>query len=474
MGNVTLADAIVFMNGSKHDSRHSKDGKTKVINAFQDLIKQVYPNLKMLGSTLITEDAIRNTLRTKQDDLFGADDKTISEAESEILNLIKRRKKQSDRTSLNDIKSHFTKKPYGWYPNAIWTVIAKLYKRGKVEVKQNASLLEDEDVLTALINSANHGSTLLEPQTEVDPKQLKRLKQVYADTFDETSGFKEAKDVAVAFKEKIKDLSSEVKQLYYRKSDFSFLSVLEDFSDRLQRLADKDYKYFLTSIDDFEDDLLDTKEDLLDPIKSFINGEQANIYLDIKKLVNSNTANIDYIDGDEFTTLTTLINSKTPYKGNAIQLAKAAKDSLTKKVIAGIDSEKKCFNEKLDVIFTDLEKTVSFKQLDAEQQDKIRAMVISLKAKVKAERFIGNIRNETRKVEDNFYNDQLNHIAKLLAPKDDSGKVTEPKAVYIQKKSIFVDFPKRELTTEEDVNEYAEALKEAFLERINQKLKITL
>ncbi|MFD2697407.1 BREX system P-loop protein BrxC [Mesonia sediminis] len=474
MANNTLADAEVFMNGSKHESGHSKEGKTKVINAFQDLIKQVYPNLKMLGSTLITEDAIRHTVRSKQDDLFGTDDKTISEAESEILNFIKRRKKQSDRTSLNDIKTYFTKKPYGWYPNAIWTITAKLYKRGKVELKQNASLLEDEAVLTALVNSANHGSTLLEPQTEVDPRQLKQLKELYADAFDETTGLKEAKDVAVAFKEKIKDLAAEVKQLYYRKSDFPFLSVLEDFSERLQRLSDKDYKYFLTSISDFEDDLLDNKEDLLDPIKSFINGEQANIYLDIKKLVNSNTANIDYIEGDEFETLTALINSKTPYKGNAIQIAKAAKDSLTKKVVESIDTEKKRFNEKLDIIFSDLEKAESFKQLNTDQQDEIKNKIISLKEKVKAERFIGNIRNEIRKVEDNFYNDQLNHMAKLLAPKDESGKAKEPKAKYIKKTSIYVDYPNRELTSEEDVLEYTEALKKAYLERINQNLKITL
>lgn len=474
MANGILADATVFMNGSKHESGHTKDGKTKVINAFQDLIKQVYPNLKMLGSTLLTEDAIRNTVRSKQDDLFGTDDKTISEAESEILNFIKRRIKQSDRTSLNDIKSHFTKKPYGWYPNAIWTVTAKLYKRGKVELKQNASLLEGEDVLSALINSAHHGSTLLEPQADVDPKQLKRLKEVYAEAFDETTGPGEAKDIVVAFKQKMKELSREVNQLYYRKSDFPFLEELKDFNERLQRLADKDYKYFLTNIDDFEDDFLDTKEDILDPIKSFMNGGQATIYLDIKKLLTSNTANIDYIDGDEFETLTTLIDSKTPYKGNAIQIAKAAKESLTKKVVDGIENEKQLFYEKLDAIYSDLEKTDSFKRLNTEQQEDIDGSVTALKAKVKTERFIGNIRNEIRNVEDNFYIDQLNRMAKFLAPKDETGKAEEPKAKYIKKTSIRVAYPKRELTSEEDVIAYTEALKEAYLERIKQNLKITL
>lgn len=476
MANTTLAEATVFINGSKHESSHTKDGKTKVVNAFQDLIKLVYPNLKMLGATLFTEDAIKNTIRSKQDDLFGTDDKTISEAESEILNIINRRKKQSDRTTLNDIKSHFVRKSYGWYPNAIWTVIARLYKRGKIEVKQNGNLLEDEDVLSAILNSSNHMSTLLEPQTEVDPKQLIRLKELYAEAFDETSGAKEAKDVAIVFKEKIKELSNEVNQLFYQKSDFPFLAGLSDFNDSLKKLSDKDYKYFLTSIDDFEDQLLDTKEDLLDPIKIFMNGEQSKIYLDIKKLVNSNNANIDYIDGDEFDTLNTLINSKTPYSGNAIQIAKAAKDSLTQKVLSGIKSAKQRFEEKLALVFGDLEKTEPYQKLDAVEQEKIRAIVISLKAKVKEERYIGNIRDAVRDIEDNFYNDQLNHIAKILASKDYSGtdKVVEPKAVYIKSSSVYVDFPKRELITKEDVLAYTEALQEAYLKRINENLKITL
>lgn len=474
MGNKTLAESEVFMNGSKQEASQIKDGKTKVINAFQDLIKLVYPNLKMLGNFQFTEDSIKTTIYSKQDDLFGTDDTTISEAESEILNVIKRRKNQSDRTSLNDLKTHFTKKPYGWYPNAIWTVTSKIYKRGKIELKQNSNLLEDDEVLQAILNSSNHGTTLLEPQTEVDPKQLNRLKELYSEAFDENCALREAKDIALEFKEKVKTLSSEVNQLLYRKSDFHFLEVLSDFSEHLKKLSNKDYKYFLTSIDDFEDVLLDNKEDFLDPIKTFIHGGQAQIYLDIKKLINSNNANIDYIDGDEFETLTTLIHSKTPYKGNAIQLAKAASDSLKSKVIEEIKKEKNNFNDCLALIFSDLEKNDSYKKLKEEQQNDIIKTVQILKTKVNEERYIGNIRDAIRDVSENFYNNQLNEIAVLLAPKDKSGETAEPKSKYIKNTSIRVLYAKRELTSEEDVLQYAEALKEAYLERIQQNLKITL
>jgi uncharacterized protein YnzC (UPF0291/DUF896 family) len=39
---------------------------------------------------------------------------------------------------------------------------------------------------------------------------------------------------------------------------------------------------------------------------------------------------------------------------------------------------------------------------------------------------------------------------------------------------MYVPFVMHELSNEEDVEEYIEALKEAYLERIKQNLKITL
>jgi hypothetical protein len=196
MANKGLCSASVFLNGAKQEMSHTTDGKTHVINGFQNLIKTVYSSLRMIGAIQYSEDTIKITVKTPQDDLFGADDQTISEAENEVLTLINRRKKQSDRTSLNDIKTHFSRRPYGWYPNAIWTIVAKLYKRGKIELKEGSNILEDNSVLNALLNSANHGTTLLEPQTVIDPKLVKDLKQVYSEAFDESCSFNDAKEVA--------------------------------------------------------------------------------------------------------------------------------------------------------------------------------------------------------------------------------------------------------------------------------------
>jgi hypothetical protein len=398
----------------------------------------------------------------------------MSEAESEVLNLINRRKKQADRTSLNDIRTHFGRKPYGWYPNAIWTIVARLYKRGKVEVMQGSNNLEDDEVLGALLNSAKHSTTLLEPQASFDSGAVKALKQAYKDAFDESCPFKEAKDVALAFRDKLNQMSVDVNQILARRHEYHFLQSLDSLSEKLDKLSKKEYSYFITNLTDFEDELLDTKEDLLDHIKRFINGDQIKIYDDVQTLLKGNTANFGYIDGDELETLETLVKSKTPYKGNSIQLAKAAKDSLTKKVLEAINKEKDQFNTKIGAIETDIKASEEFGKIDASQQDEILGAIKALKTKIKNERFIGNIRDEVRKLDDHFYSDQMNKMAQWLAPKDDDGTAEEPKAKYIKRNNIHIDFNKRELKTEEDVEAYLDALKVAYLERIHQNLKITL
>jgi len=473
LANKALAESNAFVNGSKLEASSTADGKTKVINVFQNLVAAVYPNLRMLKGVAFTEDTIKTTIHTKQDDLFAGDDATMSEAETEILSLINRRKKQSDRTSLNDVKNEFIKKPYGWYPNAVWTTIAKLYKRGKIELTQNANLLENDEVLNVLLNSSNHGNTLLEPQATFNDATVKKLKDIYKDAFDESCAFREAKDVATAFKEKIKDMSIQVNQLLASKRDYPFLSSLEPFADQLTKWSKKEYAYFLINTNDFEDALLDTKEDLLDPIKRFMNGEQRNIYDQVKKLLDGNTANFDYIQGDELEVLKTLLASNTPYKGNGVQLAKAAKDQLATKVLTLIEEEKEKATKKAEDLIADITARKEYKALEATQQQQTITGIEQRKKALKDERFIANIRQSYNQLSE-LHTAALNLMATYLAKPQEDGKAAEPTTKYIRRSNVHIDFDKKELHTEADVLEYIEAIKEAYLKRINENIRITL
>ncbi len=469
-----LAASKVYLNGTLHQVSATNDGKTKVIYAFQDLVKIAYPSLRMIGDTLYSEETIKNTLRSRQDDLFGADESGMSEAESEVLMLVKRRKAQSERTSLTDLRDHFTHKPYGWYDFAIFTVAAMLYKRGKIEMRQDANLLDEESAIRAFLNNRLYGNTLLEPQEEIDQRVVRKLREVYSEMFNEPCPVNEARDVANAFKEKINTEKEVVKQLLSNKSQYPFLSSLEPLALLLEKLSGKDYVWLLNHLDEYEDDLLDGKEDQLDPVKRFWNGSQKKIYDGIRTFIDGDRSNLEFVAGDELAILEEVYNHPKPYSGDLIKKAKTAKESLTKKILKKIDEEKQQALKQVEANVRKMKKNEEFDHLTGDQKSELLHPFEALKKKIEYQRYIANIRQTVGEA-DALLGEQLNRMMELLAPEPtDGGGAAEPPVHYISKNSVKVDFPKGELKTEEDVHDYVKKLEEELLKHIRDNRRISL
>lgn len=475
IANKSLASSDVYLNGEKLQIGQPADGRTLVINAFQNLVKTVFVNLRMLGSTQFSEDTFKQTILGKMDELFGNDDTTISEAESEILNLINRRKAQSDRTSLNDLKTNLSRKPYGWYPNAVWTILAKLYKRGKIEIKRDANILDDMDVIQAFLNSATYSNVLVETQAVIDPRLVRELKQVYGDAFDENCPLSDAKEVANAFKDKLKKMHLEVSELVAKRNELPFLSCLDDFKEKLGKWIIRDYDYFLLNLSDFEDYLLDTKETKLDPIKKFVNGDQMGIYESIKTFVNGDLSNLDYVEGTEFKVLKELLENQTPFNGNVIRDAKSALDALSQKILDKIQEERQIAIQIVENKIALIKYKEEYLKLDKDGQNQIITPFANEIEKLKSQRYIGNMRNIANNLVEEMYSKQLNAIGVLLAKENSlTGKTEEPAFKYIRSADVKTTFTKTELQTEDDVNEYIEKLKLAMLEKVRDNKRITL
>ncbi len=469
-----LGESAVYMNGMKQDINYLSDGKIKVINAFQNLIKLAYPNLKMLGKGIYTEETIKNIIRNAPDALFTEDDTTMSEAESEVLNLIQRRKKQSERTSLTNLYEHFSRRPYGWYQNAVWCVTARLYKRGKIELRQDTNILEDDEVFNAFTNNRLYANTLLEPQIVPDPKLIKTLITVYQDFFDETCPKREAKDVANAFKEKLQSECVTLNQLLFQKNNYPFLGALSPVIEYMEKLTKKEYTYYLTHVKEFDDDLLEYKEEVIDPIKRFWNGEQKKIYDSINVFFTGNQSNLEYVESRELEELRSVIQHPTPYRGDLIKNAKAAKDALTNKVLELIDEERKLTETAITEVIGRIKYHEEYHNLDENNQKKVLQPFNIELNKLSEQRFIANLRETRSKVEGNLLTQQLNIMVELAKPDDHDVQDPEPIITYRNISTIKPAFARNELRNAEDVEEYVEALKTRLNDLINDNKRISL
>jgi len=472
-----LAQSAIFMGGSEYRGSSSSDGRVKLLDAAQSLIQLAYPKLEQLGSKNLDEAQLRLIMASGQPDLFGGDDSMISAPEKEMLNLIERRKNQHDRTSLSDLRDHFSKKPYGWSQMAIWCVCALLFKRGKIEAKQDTNILDDTAFMDALNNNRNWLNTLIVPQVEFDRNQINNLKMFYQEAFDETNPFSEAKEVASLFKQKARSVEQEIKALLAQVQQYPFLKTLVPLASNLGKLADMDYATLLNSFKDFEESVLHDKDYILNPTRLFWAGEQKKIYDRIREFQTGNQANFDYIDADEISLLSIVYDSPAPYGGNLMRQAKDAMDALEQRITKKIDEERVATVNEANNKKALIQQQEGFNNLTPAQQSSLIQPFSDIIAKAKNQVYIANLILDCDSL-GAMLTRQLNELQRLSTKKSEGeGTSAEPpKDLFINVRNVekHIQFGKMQLTNEEDVENYIKQLKSEMMKQINANRKITL
>jgi hypothetical protein len=232
-----------------------------------------------------------------------------------------------------------------------------------------------------------------------------------------------------------------------------------------------DYNLVITRVNDFENEILDQKEDVLDPIRKFWNGEQKKIFDGINTYLNGDQSNFEYVDDTELTILKEVRNNPKPFAGNLMKDAKEAMEALQKKILETIDTEKKESSILIQTKLDKIKEREDFKSLELTNQTQVLEELNTLLIKTNNQRYIAQLR-QYREEANNHFNNALNSIQKLLIPKDD--KVNEPRVQYIKQSNIKVSYGKSELKTAEEVEEYVEELRKELLRQINENRRITL
>ena len=161
-----------------------EDPQTRITRGFHELIMRAYPNLRMLRGITYTENDVAKCLKYSEDGLFGNDTTSLAESEQELLAFIQTNNRGGVRTTLKSLLEKFERKPYGWYYAAILCTLANLCARGKVAVKTDSNILEEDELERALRNTHGHGNIVLEPQIDFTASQVRNLKEFYEDFFD--------------------------------------------------------------------------------------------------------------------------------------------------------------------------------------------------------------------------------------------------------------------------------------------------
>jgi hypothetical protein len=204
-------------------------------------------------------------------------------------------------------------------------------------------------------------------------------------------------------------------------------------------------------------------------------GSQVEIYDGIRTLLQGDTSNLEYVDGDEPGILRQVMADPAPYKGNTMKEAKAAKESLTKKVLDQINLERQMAITSILNAIDDLQHKAEFKKLQKKDQADLLRPLQEEVAKLADQRFIARIRDIRNIALDRLFTQQLDEMIRLATPPPPKGaEVSEPQVKYIKGTQVQVKFEQKELRTEEDVDAYVEALRKAMKEQIKDNRRISL
>ena len=455
-----LSESQFYINGESHKTRESFDGKSKVEKAFQILIETVYTRIKMLDGYKYSEEEIKRLVFSRYPTKITDDN--LYEPAQEILNLISNRKEKNDRTYLVDIKSHFESRPYGWPSVAIWCWVARLYVQNEIELVKDSNTLDDPQVVVnVLISSINHKNISIEKiDGGVDSSQLEK---VYRDIFDESPPPIGPIDIAKDFKNKLKSLHDEFKE--YHSKNYSFLKLLDDCIENLEIWTRRDYKFFIENTSDYGDKLRKYKKDLLDPIRKFFISEYKKIYDEIWSLFkDKNSPNIKSIQGDEINKLNNLIYSEKPFFED-FREAKINLDKVKSKLETQVQKERESALDEVNAKIEQFKQQDRFSKLEDPKKNEFINRFDKKVHKIKNEDLILQIEAFVSEFKEKIYPNMLTELDKLTN-RDTRG--------YIPVTRIRVDFKKQELSTVEDVNEYIESLRKAYLLPITKNQKISL
>jgi hypothetical protein len=492
-----LGQAKLILEGVDVDTE-SSDARTRITTGFNELVTRAFPGLQMLHNKNYAEDTIHDILDKAQSTPDGLDADTLSEAEQEQLSFIQSNGREGIRTTLKSLVEKFGHKPYGWYYAAILCVLAKLYRRGKVEVRTDGNLLEGNELERALRNSHGHGNVVLDPQVEFTASQVRALKELYEDLFDAQPAGNEAKALGRETGAALQELVHVLEPIVAQSNRYPFLAALVPVHEKLKSLTGKSYTWYINELVRQEDELLDMKEAVIDPLRKFMNGRQKGIYDDAMSFLREQESNLAYIktENDGQWTAKELkgaLDDTECHKGNRMQQVKERVEALRTLVAVQVAAEVDAAKETLSSLKTKLCRMGEYTDLNEVQQEKIVRPFDDVADAVENQKLIAVIRDTLNRFEETDYPRFLAQLTAWAQPahrrKTDTAstpvetatgvrqepvQVHEQPVKYIVGRTIKVPFDKAWLADETDVDRYLKAMRKVLLDEIQKGKRIQI
>ena len=442
----------LLRNSSFHVRGHklelsSEKPKTLIEKACQEVIHRVYNQLGMITKIPVGKN-IENYF-TNQPDLGE-----ITEAESEVLGIIKNNETKGLRTTIKSLKDNLTIQPYGWHDGAIIAVVARLVVRRKLEMRMNGELLDSpKRQIGALSSASGFANVTLELQETYTTAQIRKVKDFYKEFFKTPLSSTEPRQIGKDITESLQELVETLTCLDTDSSRYPILQNLKKPLQNLRQLAERAPVYFFTELtQDQIDSICEDNENFFEPIQSFIKGNGKEIFDQALEFLQDAKTNLMYIHHEEVDEMREILKDNNCSVLKRIPRLKELTQLLQSRISECVQNEIKKVTTQLQSLYSDFKAKPDFSIISQEEQLQLTREFQTQQGKFKEMTQIPVIREQLHDFEQNGLKRLNEKLYTLAHPVKE-----EPAGVVIASVPMTKpepSFPKPWLENEADLDAY--------------------
>jgi hypothetical protein len=234
----------------------------------------------------------------------------------------------------------------------------------------------------------------------------------------------------------------------------------------LEQAAGKSDDWYLNDFN-FGDELLEAKENLIDPIQSFLNGAQRSIYDEASTLLTTHSSNLSYLPLGSDETIKNALVDPNAFRGNKMAQLKQEVDDLRSQIDGVADRNRSSVTVTIEGRRAELLGGDFYKKATPEARQGVAQRIDETVARVASESQIALI----LQIGSIFESSDFPSLLDMLAASREDGDL--PKQT-VSVKTISVTGASGVLETEEDVDDYLAALRSALVQTLNDGKRISL
>jgi hypothetical protein len=456
-----VSRASLVHNGSAL-STAGATAKERVHNALQGVIEARYTRINEARAVSAFKDTDIARVLRKDETLDLEVKSSLGALTDAVIAQLRKAKVKQVTSSVGSLVEDLFATPFGWSMTAVLLAIAHGVNGDRVRLKLDSRALVRTEIPAELRSTVKHRQIVVEEVREQDPVKVRQLQDFlnqYRDVSDAPSNAEElVHRVRVALADDLTQLRG------WLVLPYPFRSQVERAVAAIEPLATGHAdEWYLGAFFSHTAELLTVKEDVLDPVRAFLNSPQRGIVDDARAFVQLRAAELDVADTADAAALRRALDDPDFLQGSGVPQIKQLHLRLQDHLDHAVAADRSALRNAIEVQFESLQHEPAYRDGTPAAQEATRSVI---------ERVVGEVDDTTSLgqvalARSNFAETYKALVTTLInSPRQGpAGSGSEPVPVVstISLNSVVVQGIPAVLRTPEQVEEYVKGLRTSLL-----------